>query len=240
MPVDSNWWSELRHDFQRLEGDPIELYWTAQLTSKYAGGRFASGELQVPASHWNWGRVPPHVATRIDGLARKGALALGGTCEDDWYERIVAAHVKSVKEWRAFGSISVEETGRTEGSWGEIRGAGGLVLKNVIADCISLCLLMECGTGPEPLDHQWGAVEGDDSAAAVTVDGPQEDVGETRRRVIMPILAKKGFTRGGWALEAGVDPSVVYDYLAGRSNLSPWSRKQLAEALGLSPDELPS
>jgi hypothetical protein len=65
--------------------------------------------------------------------------------------------------------------------------------------------------------------------------GPPGD----REAQLSPILKSKGFTPGGWATAAGLDPSVVYDYLAGKSNPRPSTRKTLAEALGMKPDDLP-
>ena len=55
----------------------------------------------------------------------------------------------------------------------------------------------------------------------------------------MPILQQKGYTKSKWASVAGVDPSVVYDYVNGNSNPTAESRKALAEAIELPVDELP-
>jgi hypothetical protein len=70
----------------------------------------------------------------------------------------------------------------------------------------------------------------------VTAQSP-EDRGARRAAVIEPILKNRGLTRGRWAAKAGVDPSVVYDFLAGKSNPRPESRNVLAEVLGI--EELP-
>jgi lambda repressor-like predicted transcriptional regulator len=56
---------------------------------------------------------------------------------------------------------------------------------------------------------------------------------------VLPILRELGISRAKWAFRAGVDPSVVYDYLKGTSNPRPESRKVLAEAIGLTAAELP-
>jgi hypothetical protein len=63
--------------------------------------------------------------------------------------------------------------------------------------------------------------------------------GADRRAVLDPILRRKGYSRSKWANVAGVDPSVVYDYMKGDSNPNPESRKALAEAIELPVDELP-
>jgi hypothetical protein len=68
---------------------------------------------------------------------------------------------------------------------------------------------------------------------------PQHGPRQSRRQFIEPLLTKKGLTPSKWASEAGVDPSVVYDYLNEKSNPRPDSRKDLAEVLGLEPSELP-
>ena len=55
----------------------------------------------------------------------------------------------------------------------------------------------------------------------------------------MPILNRLGMTRSKWASKAGVDPSVVCDYLFGESDPRPENRKAMAEAINLEPAELP-
>jgi plasmid maintenance system antidote protein VapI len=55
----------------------------------------------------------------------------------------------------------------------------------------------------------------------------------------MPILDRKRWKRGRWATEAGVGKNCVYDYLAGKRNLTDDNRDAMAEALGLKPEELP-
>jgi len=70
-------------------------------------------------------------------------------------------------------------------------------------------------------------------------DHTGEDAAQRRRAFILPLLKEKGFSRSKWASEAGVDPSVVYDYLSGDSDPRPDSKKALAEVLGLKPSALP-
>ena len=60
-----------------------------------------------------------------------------------------------------------------------------------------------------------------------------------REAFVVPRLKKKGMSKSKWAAKAGVDPAVVYDYLADRSNPRPDSRLVLAEALGVDESELP-
>jgi hypothetical protein len=64
-------------------------------------------------------------------------------------------------------------------------------------------------------------------------------VKQSRRQFIEPLLSKKGLSPSKWASRAGVDPSVVYDYLNDTSDPRPDSRKALAGVLGLEPSELP-
>jgi len=64
-------------------------------------------------------------------------------------------------------------------------------------------------------------------------------VSERRRAYVQPHLQRRGLTVSSWADAAGVDPSVAYDYLSGKSNPRPESRRALAEALGASPQDLP-
>jgi hypothetical protein len=60
-----------------------------------------------------------------------------------------------------------------------------------------------------------------------------------RKAVVLPILQRRGMSRSRWATKAGVDPSVVYDYLEKNSHPRPENRKALAEAIGLSAKDLP-
>jgi helix-turn-helix protein len=60
-----------------------------------------------------------------------------------------------------------------------------------------------------------------------------------RKAVVLPILQQKGMSPSKWADKAGVDPSVVYDYLDGKSKPRPENRKALAEAIKLSMADLP-
>jgi hypothetical protein len=55
----------------------------------------------------------------------------------------------------------------------------------------------------------------------------------------MPILDQKRWRRGRWATEAGVGKNGVYEYLAGKRNLTNENRRALAEVLGLKPEDLP-
>ena len=76
------------------------------------------------------------------------------------------------------------------------------------------------------------AISGKGPTAA---SGSGETSEKARRRVavIEPLLAEKGLTRSKWAAKAGVDPAVVYDYLAGKSSPRPDNRKALAETIDL-------
>ena len=74
--------------------------------------------------------------------------------------------------------------------------------------------------------------------AGPAVNGPNT-IGAHRWAVLEPILQQKGYSRSKWAAIAGVDPSVVYDYLKGTSNPNPESLKALADAIGVSVDALP-
>ena len=57
--------------------------------------------------------------------------------------------------------------------------------------------------------------------------------------VVEPLLKQKRWTRGKWVTEAGVGKNSVYEYLDGKRKLSAENRKAMAEALGVSPEQLP-
>jgi hypothetical protein len=75
------------------------------------------------------------------------------------------------------------------------------------------------------------------STALIMAASAPQGVREIKLR---PILDKKGFSSNGWATAAGLDPSVVYDYLKGKTSPRPDTRKKLAEALGIALDDFPA
>jgi hypothetical protein len=62
---------------------------------------------------------------------------------------------------------------------------------------------------------------------------------KARESFVLPVLQEKGMSPSKWATRAGVDPSVVYDYLSGHSTPRPDSRKALAEAIDVKIADLP-
>jgi hypothetical protein len=60
-----------------------------------------------------------------------------------------------------------------------------------------------------------------------------------RSEKISPILKAKGWTLSKWATRAGIDPSIVYDYMKGISSPRPATRNDLADALEIDRLELP-
>ena len=62
---------------------------------------------------------------------------------------------------------------------------------------------------------------------------------DRRAAIVGPLLRAKGLTPAQWAGLAGLDPSVAYDYLAGKSNPRPQSRTALAGVLKIPLHDLP-
>jgi lambda repressor-like predicted transcriptional regulator len=62
---------------------------------------------------------------------------------------------------------------------------------------------------------------------------------EVRRALVLPRLQELGMTASKWATTAGVHPSIVYDFLAGKSNPRPDTRNVLADAIGMKVSDLP-
>jgi len=75
-----------------------------------------------------------------------------------------------------------------------------------------------------------------DAAVNAPADSP-EGKGQRRRAIISPRLDLKGWSVPRWAKEAGVNQSVAYDYMSGKSDPHPGNRKALAIAVGL--EDLP-
>jgi len=68
----------------------------------------------------------------------------------------------------------------------------------------------------------------------------QATLAADRQAVVLPILRKKGWSRGRWATTAGVSKNSVYEYLEGKRNLSDGNRLAMAEVLELKPEDLPN
>lgn len=89
------------------------------------------------------------------------------------------------------------------------------------------------------------ARESDGTALAQTADRPVETVHSDpttendearalrRRSVIAPILKRRHLNRNRWATRAGVNRSVVYDYMSGKSNPQPVNADAMAKAIEL-------
>jgi hypothetical protein len=83
------------------------------------------------------------------------------------------------------------------------------------------------------------ATLGQPKATPATEQGKCAARAATRQAIVTPILAKKRWTRGKWATDAGVGKNSVYEYFAGKRKLSTKNRQAMAEALGLKPGGLP-
>ena len=63
---------------------------------------------------------------------------------------------------------------------------------------------------------------------------------EARQAFVTPHLETLEITPSGWAKKAGLHPSIIYDYLNGKTKtLRPKTSGDLAEALGVSINDLP-
>jgi hypothetical protein len=62
----------------------------------------------------------------------------------------------------------------------------------------------------------------------------------SRKAVIEPLLVERGWSTGDWASHANVDYNTADDYLNNRSNTRRDTIKKLADALGISPGEMPA
>jgi hypothetical protein len=66
------------------------------------------------------------------------------------------------------------------------------------------------------------------------------DLARARRKVITPLLEQKGWSITQWAIEAQVDFHTANDYLEGKTSPRASTRVQLARALGIPVEMLPS
>jgi len=67
----------------------------------------------------------------------------------------------------------------------------------------------------------------------------QQNQGNQREAFVRPILDKKGWSIHDWAEKSEVDFHTANDYLNGETNPHPSTRKKLADALGVTVDDLP-
>jgi hypothetical protein len=61
-----------------------------------------------------------------------------------------------------------------------------------------------------------------------------------RSLVVLPLLEARKWSPNRWAKEAGVGKNCPYEYLAGSRDLTENNRRAMAEALGLTPEQLPN
>lgn len=61
-----------------------------------------------------------------------------------------------------------------------------------------------------------------------------------RRAVVERLLNAQGLSVPQWAVRAGVNQTVAYDYLSGKTDPRPSNRRALAEALNLQTEQLPN
>lgn len=98
-------------------------------------------------------------------------------------------------------------------------------------------------TSAQPHPRGASAVSQPASHPEETEPAPQEstqDRAARRQAVVMPILKRKGWTRGRLAEKAGVAKHSIYDYLDGRrATITDENRDAIAGELGIKPDELP-
>jgi hypothetical protein len=67
----------------------------------------------------------------------------------------------------------------------------------------------------------------------------QSALAAKRQSIVMPILKQKRWSRGKLVTEAGIGKNSVYEYLDGKRNPVYANRKAMADALGLTEDQLP-
>jgi hypothetical protein len=142
------------------------------------------------------------------------------------YERILNL------AWRAVSVLGVQDRNIALAVWLDaVAVAGECSLREINQlsfGCADFCTELEKrSTGTEPTGIASIGKETHAQRAA------------RRKTFIDPILDAKSLTRSGWAARAGVDPSVVYDYLDGISTPRPNNREALAQAIGLSVADLP-
>ena len=218
-------WRELEAAFRaevQKHGDPLVYCW---ISTRW----YDSGDQWYRSSADT--RFTPHerdiIAARFCDLAQRGAVLLGREPN----EKGLFLWLDSLRTNRSAYFVG---RGESVGAFG--RGETGQI-RELFRASAELCYTLQT----EALAAHSADKESVDLADAVSPDpdDTSEPIVESREAVVLPILRAKGMTRSRWATNAGVDPSVVYDYLKGVSNPRPESRNALAEVLGLRESELP-
>jgi len=87
----------------------------------------------------------------------------------------------------------------------------------------------------KPAGQQLVAAEADEREGKQRSDRTKSK----RVSVVQPLLDKRGWSPNDLAIQAGVDFHTANNFLNGSANPYPSTRKKLADALGIRPDELP-
>jgi lambda repressor-like predicted transcriptional regulator len=68
---------------------------------------------------------------------------------------------------------------------------------------------------------------------------PERTAANARQAFVLPLLEKQGWSILDWATEANVSHATTQDYLANKTKPYPSTRRKLADALGVSVQQLP-
>jgi len=125
MDSNSEFWRQLRSDFEQLPKVEYRLTWSSVPPFDFRTRRRG-------CSQWVWTQ-PSNLGllARCDAIARRGALALGEESEDLWYDRLRVADFVTI------------DTGYGMGGG----GATGIELTGVVEDSITLCHRLESRSG---------------------------------------------------------------------------------------------
>jgi hypothetical protein len=195
-------------------------------------------------------------AELINGLSRSSWQVAGGTRYLHWDDikrlalsyvtTVVAAFAKQACAAARTGDLRLAELDSTIESFVDIalhHGFYGLALPKIQATWPSRHTTFEYEMRPLVMAQSWHLeylAEVPKIYESLTKPSMAlSQVSERRRAFVQPRLEKKGLTVSTWCGLAGVDPSVGYDYLSGKTNPRADNRLALAEALSVPPNELP-
>lgn len=224
--ADQTFWTQLRDEFRSLP-DPDK-----QLRALWSSLGW-SGDATNPQHWYVAGSTDQRLHDLFGYLVERGVLAMGQSLEnssalDFWFDqlRFEGRNYKGGLN----GVRENEDRTHVEFEAGEI--------SRICEASADFCLKLanQAIRGTEIQKEMSPSVTDGDRKFVTTA---KQERGKVRSSVVDPILIKKGMSASGWATKAGVDPSVVYDYLNGISNPRRESRNVLAEAIGITEAELP-
>lgn len=232
MRTRPEFWDTLRRDFERLEGHTFSLMWYSVPPIDDIGG-------VTEDSQWRWSKYPDRsLRARVSALALRGAVGLGYSSEDRWYDRLR-------ESW--FVRFAFSGEGQAIGPDGEVVTWKFGPINDVVKESVTLCHELESvtanGEPPESFARMMSAmvVSGPDPADTepqMNSDTPAAKETDRRRAFLAPFLERQ--TLSAIALESGVLHSSLHRWSTGKCRLRSDNLAKVADYLRVPVSDIPN